>query len=367
VPATSQIATVVALLEDGPEIQRVRVRMPEGDAEAVVYPRLVGRVVLGDEVLLNTAAVRLRLGSGGVHFVTANFTRPQAPEPPPWGHIVKGRYLPHQLPVLAVEEPASPHHAAFAEWPDLGGTPVILAELHSQMAAAAVAFHAVRPGARLVYVMPDTAALPLPFSRLVAELRAAGVLAATVTCGQAWGGDHEAVTLPSALQAAVAVAGAEAVIVAQGPGNAGTGTAAGFSGLALGDWVNHVASVNGRPIVVLRASAADSRERHRGVSHHTVTALARIALAPATVAVPLLSPEEEALLASGLAAIPPRHTLARVDTAPAEAALEEWAAHLRTMGRGLAEEDLFFRCGAASGLLAAAWARTSCWAVDASA
>ena len=43
--------------------------------------------------------------------------------------------------------------------------------------------------------MSDQGALPLAFSRSVADLRAGGLLAGTVTVGQAFGGDLEAVTL----------------------------------------------------------------------------------------------------------------------------------------------------------------------------
>src|ERR687888_2176230 len=42
---------------------------PLGLAVAVVYPALVGPVGLGDRVLVNTTAVELGLGTGGVHFV----------------------------------------------------------------------------------------------------------------------------------------------------------------------------------------------------------------------------------------------------------------------------------------------------------
>ena len=97
-------------------------------------------------------------------------------------------------------------------------SPVLLAIAHD------------RPGSRVVYVMSDQGALPMAFSRSVAELRASGLLAGTVTVGQAFGGDLEAVTLHSGLLAARLALGAELVVVSQGPGNLGTGTRWGFSG-----------------------------------------------------------------------------------------------------------------------------------------
>ena len=123
-----------------------------------------------------------------------------------------------------------------------------------------------RPGTRVVYVMTDQGALPLAFSRSVAELRAADLLAGTVTVGQAFGGDLEAVTVHSGLLAAALALDADVVVVTQGPGNLGTGTRWGFSGVAAGEAVNAAATLGGRPVGALRISGADPRPRHRGVS-----------------------------------------------------------------------------------------------------
>ena len=135
--------------------------------------------------------------------------------------------------------------------------------------------------------MSDGGALPLWFSRTVSGLREAGWLAATVTVGQAFGGDLEAVTLHSGLLAARLVLGCDVVVVTQGPGNLGTGTRWGFSGVAAGEAVNAAAVLRGRPVAALRVSAADPRARHRGVSHHSLTAYGRVALAAADVVVPV--------------------------------------------------------------------------------
>lgn len=42
-------------------------------------------------------------------------------------------------------------------------------------------------------------------------------------------------------------------------------------------------------MAALRVSQADPRERHRGVSHHSLTAYGRVALARADVVVPVLA------------------------------------------------------------------------------
>ena len=123
---------------------------------------------------------------------------------------------------------------------------MVVADLHSALAPIALAVAADRPGTRVVYVMSDQGALPLAFSRSYAELRAAGLLAGSVTVGQAFGGDLEAVTVHSGLLAARLALAADLVVLTQGPGNLGTGTRWGFSGVAAGEAVN-AAGRAGRP------------------------------------------------------------------------------------------------------------------------
>jgi hypothetical protein len=78
---------------------------------ALNFVALTGRVDVGDRVLLNTVAMELRLGTGGLDFVIAAPERLETDTPAP-GHILKLRYTPLQTPVLAVEAPESPYHNA---------------------------------------------------------------------------------------------------------------------------------------------------------------------------------------------------------------------------------------------------------------
>jgi hypothetical protein len=141
----------------------------------------------------------------------------------------------------------------------------------------------MRRTARVVYVMTDGGALPMAFSRSVAGLIDAGWLTSTITVGQAFGGEHEAVTLHSALVAARRVLAADIVVVTQGPGNVGTGTPWGFSGVAAGEALNAAWTLGGTGIGAVRVSFGDARGRHRGLSHHSRTAYGRVCLAPATL------------------------------------------------------------------------------------
>lgn len=345
---------------EGVEEWRARLVRSGEDGLAVAYPALVGDLREGDRVLLNTTAVTLGLGTGGAHFVVARLSGAERAPFVPEGRLVKLRYTPLQHAVSAVEEETGPHAAALRACEGLAGMPVVAAELHSQMAAAAIAAKALGPpGQRVAYVMSDTAALPLAWSRLAARLRADGTLHATITAGQAFGGDLEAVNIHSALLAARAVVGADLVLVAQGPGNAGTGTTYGFGGLAQGEHLNAAAALGGRPFVVLRVSLADPRPRHRGISHHSLTVLGRVALCRCLVPLPPLPEETARALEEQLAAagIFDRHEVRRLDLDPGALldALAPYAADLTTMGRTITEDPAFFLAAAAAGV-AAAWA-----------
>ncbi|HWC36642.1 MAG TPA: DUF3866 family protein [Mycobacteriales bacterium] len=324
----------------------------EGTLPALAYPELVGEPVVGDRVLLNTTAVNLGLGTGGFALVIALPDRLPADRDEP-GHVVKARYTPLQATVLAVDEQDSPDHAALRDADSIDGMPVVVADLHSALTPVLAGLYDGGRAPRVVYVMTDGGALPLGFSRSVGELREAGWLAATVTVGQAFGGDVEAVTLHSGLLAARLVLGAELAIVTQGPGNLGTGTRWGFSGVASGEAVNATGVLGGRAVAALRVSEADPRERHRGVSHHSLTALGRVALLPADIAVPRLKGAFGASIASAVAPLSPPHRLATVDVDGLAHAIARAPVKASSMGRGLAEDASYFLSCAAAGRHAA--------------
>ena len=173
--------------------------------------------------------------------------------------------------LLAVDEQDSPHHDALADADDLAGMPVVVADLHSALPAVLAGIRAVNPQARVAYVMTDGGALPAAFSRAVAGLADAGWLAATLTVGQAFGGDHEAVTTHTGLLAARHVVGADVAVVAQGPGNVGTGTRWGYSGVACADALHAADVLGGRGVASLRVSGsrpARAAPRHQPPQPH---------------------------------------------------------------------------------------------------
>ncbi len=306
--------------------ERAGLQKVDVDGErAYVLTQLIGTVAVGDRVVVNTTAVELGLGTGGWHFVHWNLEREAWSERGP-GTVTKLRYTSLQVDTGAAED-----DIGLPGDVPLEGRPVVACTLHSQVAGVARGFGRTVTGRRLVYVMTDSAALPLALSDLVCELREEGELAATVTCGQAFGGDYEAVSVPSALQVAVALAGADAIVVAPGPGVVGTGSDYGFGGVEVAAVVDGAAHLGGRPIVAVRYSDADARPRHRGVSHHTTTALA--------------------LAGSGPLVAVPRG--AGFDGVEVDVPHDLDFGSATTMGRTPAEDPGFFRWSAAAGVLAA--------------
>jgi uncharacterized protein DUF3866 len=345
-------AVVAQVRGEWPGAVELEVTTGDGPLRALAYPALTGRPQAGDRVLLNATAVELGLGTGGYALVVALPDR--LPEDPPCpGHLVKARYTPLQACVLGADEQGSPHHEMLRDADDLSGMPVVVADLHSALPAILAGLR--EAGQRVAaYVMLDGGTLPAWFSRTAAGLREAGWLAGTISTGQSFGGDLETVTVHTGLLAARHVLGAEVAVVTQGPGNLGTGTRWGFSGVACGEAVNAAAVLGGRPVASLRISEADPRQRHRGISHHSLTAYGRVALASADVVVPALDGDLGAQVAAQARQLANRHRLVSVPVGGLLDALAACPVPLATMGRGLAEDRAYFLSAAAAGRHAAA-------------
>jgi len=351
-------ARVVDCEEERGDIQRLLVE-PECEqttCRAVNYRQLTGDVQAGDTVLLNTTAVELSLGTGGVHFVIANLSRPFLPVEAS-GHIMKLRYTPQQVNVLSVEEEGHPHHVLVQNFDSLRGKPVILAMLHSMVAPAAAGVQAIFAdkglgNARIAYVMTDSAALPLAFSDLVRRLKEKQIISTTVTCGQAFGGDMEAVNIYTGLMAASL---ADVVIVAPGPGHVGTGSKFGFSGIEQGHHIDVVNQLGGLPVVIPRVSFADSRERHCGLSHHTITILSRACYSHATVIFPELPLDKARAINKKLQEheIERRHSIVFEDGQPALDLLASLELEVKSMGRSVSDDPAYFLAAGAAGVFAA--------------
>lgn len=308
-----------------------------GTVRAINYTACADRVEVGDRVLLNTTARTLGLGTGGFDFVIANLELRQLPKDDNGGHIIKARYTPIQHAVLTLEE-----QEQYADvWEKiLDDFPVLVGQLHSQIAPAAAGL-TLAGKTKIAYIMTDAAALPMAFSKLVRQLKAANLISTTFTCGQAFGGDYETVTLHSALLAAKHIGHCDAAIVCQGPGNAGTGTKYGFSGIEQAQNLDIVKALEGTAIAIVRMSSADARERHKGISHHTKTTLD---LAYSRCIVPLPAGADDSSL-------PPGHNVRFVENCQSALdLLTERQVTVTTMGRTMGDDRDFFLAAAAAGL-----------------
>jgi hypothetical protein len=315
----------------------VRVRLSDG-SRAYGVTQLTGDVAVGDELIVNTTAVDRGLGTGGWHVVHWNLTAgPFADEGP--GHLMKLRYTSLQVDTGAAEE-LDPDATTTPD--TLDGTPVVVAGLHSQLPVVLAGVLAARPGTRVAYVMTDGGALPIAFSDVVAGLTDRGLLVGTVTAGHAFGGDLEALNVPSALASARHRLDAELIVVAMGPGVAGTGSRLGHSGLEAAPALDAVAWLGGRPVACLRCSGADARPRHQGISHHSRAVLDAVRSAVDVAVPPGIEPCAD-----------DRHRWHRVDPGDPVQVLAAAELEVQSMGRGPAGDPVFFAAGLAAGELAA--------------
>ena len=358
--------TVSAVTSSWPGVDRLEIDLDDGEGtlSAIAYEELTGRPRAGEQVLLNTNAVRRELGTGGDAMVVARTeVLPEAAEVR--GHMVKARYTPMQTMVDALDDPDSEHYETVRQATGIDGMPVVVADLHSSLPAIVAGIRARRRSARIAYVHTDAAALPAVYSKSAARLREANLLTAVISAGQSFGGDLEAVTVHSALLGARHVVGADVAIVIQGPGNLGTGTGWGFSGIQTAESLHAASVLGGVPIATLRISEADERERHRGLSHHSSTAYGRALLAP--VHLPVL-PRTDSRYNSFHESVRKQvkstilkpakkrgvlHNLTEVDAKGLRDALEEMPVRMTTMGRTLAEDYASFQYAALAGRCAA--------------
>lgn len=351
--STFHRATVAEVKARGKGISEAVLEFEDGGSgRGLVLEELVGEVRPGDLVVANTTAVDLALGSGGFHFVLWNLAS-RSVDTHGSGHIMKLRYTPLQFNIEAAEESLGIEAEGFSA--ALDGIPVITGSLHSQLLAATLAYNDAAPGGRLVYVMTDGGALPAVFSDTIRFLREGGRLASVITCGHAFGGDREAVTLHGALAAARKLDGADAVIVLMGPGIVGTGSTVGFTGMEQGTAVNAADSLGGRPISIPRITFGDARDRHSGLSHHTVAALKYGACARSVIALPEMEAEKAGLVSGQIAeaGLAERHEVRVIDATRVPGLIEACGFKTTVMGRSPAQEPEFFMAAGAAGILAA--------------
>ncbi len=345
----------------GPE-QTLRTSLLEPAGEdvraAILDVGLLGAAEVGDEVVVNVQARDLGLGSGGFDIVHVNLSRGLTAQGTPDAHVMKLNYTSLQHAVVPIED---------------GGMqlpldrPVAVLALHGQLPAVAWAFAQHAPGSRLGFVQTEGGALPGGHSRVVRSLRERELLAGHISCGAAFGGEYEAISVAGALHHGMRELGWDAAICGPGPGIVGSGSRLGHGGMCALDSAHTALALGCPSLLVARMSSGDSRSRHRGISHHTLTVL-DLLLEPVTVALPagMRSPVGTDLRA-GLGAVfgasPSVRPQLELDvTRPARITRHDWrrapvdlpayatsGLPTDTMGRGLIEDPLFFGAALAGG------------------
>ena len=171
-------------------------------------------------------------------------------------------YTPGQLALRSNEETDEIEES-------IGGMPVVLCTVHSQVAPVCAG---LGEGLQVAYIQVAGGALPVSLSDTVRLLRERRMLTVACAVSPCLDGDAQFVTAAAALAWAKAQ-GNDVAVCSVGPGIVGTGSRLGHGALALADVANAAFSLRGRPVLAIRTSAADERGRHRGISHHAQTVM----------------------------------------------------------------------------------------------
>ncbi len=320
-----------------------------GAKKAMLYKVMFPPVEVGEQILVNHTAVSLSLGTGGWDIVKTVFKNTPHSNNQGNGHIMKARYLPSQHSVLAVESQESEYHHYFQNSFSLHGKPVLIAELHSMIPIVYTTLKAFQEEMKLTVIISDEASIPLMMSEHVRILKKDNRVT-TISIGQAFGGDIEAVNLQTALQCACTIIESDMILISLGPGVVGTGTKYGFSGIVLADWANIIGCLGGKPVWIPRISFMDKRPRHQGISHHMLTPLLEFTYAKSFLPIPVLPldswrnilehqlQDERLLRRHELIWFPLDQEFIRL----CKRSMEQYPVTIKTMGRGFDDDPAFF-------------------------
>ncbi len=338
-----KVGTVEKIVETRGSLIEIMVKINESLERAIAYTSFVDNISEGNEVILNTTAKDLNLGTGGYHFVVASLSSSRKKSSGS-GHIMKLRYTPMQIKVDCAEEQGSKYHAIFNSFSSLEKMPVLVCGLHSMLSPLAAVLKSINRKLRIAYIMTDGGSLPIDFSNTVHSLRNKAYIDGTVTIGHAFGGDIECVNIYNGLIAAKEILNCHIAIAAMGPGIVGTGTKYGFSGIEQGGIIDAVNDLGGIPVCVPRISFKDKRERHFGISHHSITVLSSIAKTSAYIGIPSFKPYEEKFIKNQISNydIDKKHYVSFLEFSDIEGILRESEVSMKTMGRGFEEDRDFF-------------------------
>ncbi len=223
---------------------------------------------------------------------------------------------------------------------------MVVLPLHSHLSPLTMALEEWGPkDLKITCILTGGGALPLYFSDTIVDLKKKDLIESTITCGQAFGGDWEAINIYTALLAAKKVCGADVVFVSMGPGHVGTASQLGFSGVEMAGVLDAISLLEGESFFVPRLSFADGRSRHTGISHHTITILAHLTRSRTNVILPILSKEKRRLMEETLleTEILERHGVIFVPKKDIHQLMEKYGVTFTSMGREVKDDEEFFQ------------------------
>lgn len=316
------------------------------DNPVVCWKMLFPTVSAGDEIIINTTAVELNLGTGGYHIGLC----PASGELPYIddcrSHIMKLNYTPMQH--------ARPHLEELDEYSGIQQyritRPVIVFSLHSQLFAAGYLLNQIKEDIRYAIIISDENALPSFMSRNISILRESQRLRKVITTGHAFGGDLEAINIYSAMVYASEVLDCDLILSGPSFGLRGSGTYLGHSAMNAVHAL-HAACAGGQtPYLAARISFADRRHRHRGISHHT-REIIEVCLCSLRLALPEpghLSASEKELLTDQIKSLPHQRVSTRfIDCGEAYRIFSQNPPVLSSMGRSFSDDPYLFLSAAA--------------------
>ncbi|MEG1310883.1 MAG: DUF3866 family protein [Romboutsia sp.] len=340
---SKKVAIVESIVDRTDGLDDIRVNLNGHIQKAYNYSKMTGEINIGDEVILNTTAVELSLGTGGYHFVIANLNSLES-NLTEGGHIMKLRYTPFQVKVDSVEEQESPYHEKIENFLSLDNMPIVVGTLHSMLTPFVASYKKNNPNKKLVYIMTDGAALPIYLSKNVSVLKEKGLIDNTITIGNAFGADYDCINIYTALITAKEVLNADVVFVSMGPGIAGTGTKYGFTGIEQGPLLDAVKKLGGFGVAIPRISFADMRDRHRGISHHSLTVFKDIVNVKINIPITIYNEDnlniiKEQILNNGLE---DKHNIVYIKNDNTQNDLDYFGLKVRSMGRNYEQDKQFF-------------------------
>jgi len=325
-------------------LQEVYLEIDHPCKSAYNYIQMTGLVKPGDVVLANTTACTLNLGTGGYHYIMANFSASTCKEPLGQGHGMKLKYTPNQINVLFSEEQDSPLHKKFYNKLALKGKLVFIGELHSMIVPLCSHIKYSSENKRIACIITDHGALPVWLSKNIRLLKSKGLLDTVISIGNAFGGDYESVNIYTALQLAANILDMDAIIITMGPGILGTGTPFGFSGLELGFYLDFCYNKGAQALYIPRISFRDNRSRHYGISHHFINIFKELVTRPVPIVLPDMDRNKnryviKQLKDSGLLS---KHPIAFRNGKKIIYSLSKYGLNPTTMGRGFDDDPEFF-------------------------